>query len=53
MLSEIEVRYYLQQLLEALKYLHKLKIVHRDLKLDNFFLGDNLEIKIGDFGLAA
>lgn len=41
------------QLLEGLKYLHKNKIVHRDLKLENFFLGDNLDIKIGDFGLAA
>lgn len=53
MLSELETRYYLLQLLGALDYLHKLKILHRDLKLDNFFLGDNLEVKLGDFGLAA
>jgi polo-like kinase 1 len=29
------------------------KIIHRDLKLGNLFLNEKLEIKIGDFGLAA
>lgn len=29
------------------------KVIHRDLKLGNLFLSDKLEIKIGDFGLAA
>jgi polo-like kinase 1 len=52
-LSEVEVRYYLQQLLLALSYLHNNQVIHRDLKLDNFFLGENLEVKVGDFGLAA
>ena len=28
------------------------QVIHRDLKLGNLFLNDNLEIKIGDFGLA-
>jgi len=32
--------------------MHSHKVIHRDLKLGNFFLNENLEIKIGDFGLA-
>lgn len=51
-ISEIEVRYYLNQILQAVKYMHKNKIIHRDLKLGNLFLSGTLEIKIGDFGLA-
>uniref|UniRef100_A0A0K8SJ07 polo kinase n=3 Tax=Lygus hesperus TaxID=30085 RepID=A0A0K8SJ07_LYGHE len=52
-LTEPEVRYFMKQLLEGVSYLHDLKIIHRDLKLGNLFLNDHLEVKIGDFGLAA
>ena len=51
-LTELEVQYYLLQMVKALKYLHNLKIIHRDLKLANLFLSDNMQLKLGDFGLA-
>lgn len=52
-LTETEVRYYVRQILLGVVYLHRHRIIHRDLKLGNLFLNDNLEVKIGDFGLAA
>ena len=52
-LTEIETQCYLGQLIPTLIYIHDLNIIHRDLKLSNLFLGKNLEVKIGDFGLAA
>ena len=58
-LTEIEVKYYLEQILKAVKFMHKNKIIHREylsslysLKLGNLFISEKLEIKIGDFGLA-
>ncbi|XP_071982866.1 serine/threonine-protein kinase PLK3 isoform X1 [Engystomops pustulosus] len=52
-LLEPEVRYYLKQIISGLKYLHMKGIIHRDLKLGNFFINENMELKVGDFGLAA
>ncbi|XP_015516563.2 serine/threonine-protein kinase polo [Neodiprion pinetum] len=51
-LTECETRYYMKQILDGVAYLHKNKIIHRDLKLGNLFLDDELQVKIGDFGLA-
>ncbi len=45
-LTEAEVRYYLLQLIEAVKFMHLQRIIHRDLKLGNLFLS-NMEVKIG------
>lgn len=52
-LTEIEVQCYMVQLIKALKYLHSHRVIHRDLKLGNLFLTDKMELKGGDFGLAA
>jgi polo-like kinase 1 len=51
-LTEYETRYYMKQILEGVFYLHQNRIIHRDLKLGNVFLNDDLHVKIGDFGLA-
>ncbi|RVE75949.1 hypothetical protein OJAV_G00004000 [Oryzias javanicus] len=50
--TEPEARYYMTQLLKGVHYLHTNKVIHRDLKLGNIFLNDDMEVKIGDFGLA-
>ena len=51
-LTELEVQVYVLQIIKALKYLHNHRIIHRDLKLSNLFLSENMELKVGDFGLA-
>ncbi|XP_041840291.1 serine/threonine-protein kinase PLK1 [Melanotaenia boesemani] len=50
--TEPEARYYMTHLLNGVQYLHNNKVIHRDLKLGNIFLNDDMEVKIGDFGLA-
>lgn len=52
LITEYECRYYMQQVIQGVKYLHDNRIIHRDLKLGNLFLNDDLHVKIGDFGLA-
>ena len=53
-LTEFETRFFILQLLGALKYMHHAKrVIHRDLKLGNIFLDEHMNVKIGDFGLAA
>ncbi|XP_067390324.1 serine/threonine-protein kinase PLK1 [Emydura macquarii macquarii] len=51
-LTEPEARYYLRQTILGCQYLHSNRVIHRDLKLGNLFLNDDMEVKIGDFGLA-
>lgn len=51
-ITDYECRFYIYQILQGVKYLHDNNIIHRDLKLDNLFLNDKLNVKIGDFGLA-
>jgi NIMA (never in mitosis gene a)-related kinase len=45
------LRWFTQSIL-ALKYIHDMHILHRDLKSGNFFLSKSGNIKMGDFGIA-
>ncbi|XP_021922749.1 serine/threonine-protein kinase PLK1-like [Zootermopsis nevadensis] len=51
-ITEPEVRYYLCQLVAGVSYIHSQHVIHRDLKPGNMFLGEDMVVKIGDFGLA-
>jgi polo-like kinase 1 len=51
--SEAETRFYLVQLIGACGYMHQTNVIHRDLKLGNLFLDGQMNIKVGDLGLAA
>ena len=52
-LSLPEVRRLTVQLCGAVKYMHARNVIHRDLKMGNLFLDQDMNLKIGDFGLAA
>ena len=42
----------ISQLCTGIKEIHNKKIIHRDLKPENIFLNDDMNIKIGDFGIS-
>ena len=51
----VEMKYvksFLYQLLKGVDYIHKKKVLHRDLKPQNLLINKDNIVKIGDFGLA-
>jgi len=48
-----QIRCLIHQLLEVLDYLHTEKhLMHRDIKCSNLLVGENMQLKLADFGLA-
>lgn len=45
--TEPEARYFMRQTIQGVHYLHNNRVIHRDLKLGNLFLSDDMEVKIG------
>ena len=51
-LPEVQIWKFFIQMSLGLAYIHSKKIIHRDLKSLNIFLNKNLDVKIGDLGIA-
>ena len=51
-LPEAKVKSYMYQILKGMAYIHKHKILHRDLKPQNILVTNEDVVKIADFGLA-
>lgn len=62
-MTEIEVRHIAKQLFSTLEYLHEQNIAHSDIKLENIYISNKIDlgdsarskyhlIKLLDFGLA-
>ncbi|KAI9490648.1 kinase-like domain-containing protein, partial [Zychaea mexicana] len=51
-LKEKDARRLFAQLISSVQYMHRRKIVHRDLKLENLLLDRNRNIVVTDFGFA-
>ncbi len=52
-LSERESCKYFSQIIKSISFLHSNKIIHRDIKLENFLIKNNEIIKLIDFGCCA
>ena len=50
-LSEVEVSTIMEMVLKGLIYIHKLNLIHRDIKGANIMLSEDGYAKLGDFGI--
>ncbi|UJR33571.1 hypothetical protein I4U23_021009 [Adineta vaga] len=51
-LDENETRKYIRQIVSAVDHMHRARVIHRDIKLQNFMLDQNNDLVIIDFGLS-
>ena len=52
LINENILKNIIRQMCIGIKEIHNKEIMHRDLKPENIFMNENMEIKIGDFGIS-
>jgi STE20-like kinase len=52
-LTELQIAYVCKHMVTGLNYLHKNKVIHRDLKAGNVLLTLEGGVKLADFGVSA
>ncbi|GAB6023238.1 hypothetical protein CHUAL_008056 [Chamberlinius hualienensis] len=52
-LTEKQIKYVCREMCQGLDFLHKHKVIHRDLKAGNVLLTIDGEVKLADFGVSA
>ncbi|VDO78365.1 unnamed protein product [Soboliphyme baturini] len=52
-LTEPQIGYICHEVCQALCFLHKMHVIHRDLKAGNILLTDDGDVKLADFGVSA
>lgn len=50
--TEAEIMHWFVQICFALRYIHSLRVLHRDIKSSNVFLTATNCVKLGDFGIS-
>lgn len=51
-IPEATARRFMRQLINAVNYMHRMGVVHRDLKLENILVDDYDNLIISDFGFS-
>jgi len=52
LIEEDKLKIIIKQICKGIKEIHDKKVIHRDLKPENIFINENMNIKIGDFGIS-